>query len=100
MPFAPDFCNVKDRPWFAGGGDKAKMPASRGLGVELESNFFTHSVPTLKSHPHPLLSLGPQLLPISTSTPQLYKNIACEVLKHLKRPYDNTAIIQRFMLHW
>lgn len=69
------------------------MPASHGLGVELEPNFFTRSVPALGPFPHPLLSLCPQLLLITASTLQLYKNFPSEMLKHLTRPYDNTAVV-------
>lgn len=69
------------------------MLVSHGLGAELEPRFFMPSVPSLRPHPCPLLSLCPQLLPITACTFQLYKEILSEMLKRLKRPCDNITFI-------
>lgn len=92
-PFAPGFCNVIDHPSFKGGWAEVKMLVSHGLGAELEPRFFMQSVPSLRPHPCPLLSLCPQLLPITARTLQLYKEILSEMLKRLKRPCDNITFI-------
>lgn len=65
------------RRWRSWGKDAGEPRAGRRAGAQL-LHMLWGAVPALGPFPHPLLSLCPQLLPITASTLQLCKNFPSE----------------------